>query len=231
MGFYTMANFYLVGGAVRDELLGVKSKDYDYSVEAESYEAMKEAINVRGGEIFLENPEYLTVRAKVPGLGAADYVLCRKDGAYSDGRRPDEVVMGTLHDDLSRRDFTVNAIAKDEGGRLIDPFGGIEHLKRGVLHCVGDAQDRFREDSLRILRALRFSITKGLDITQYLHQCLRNEEIVSGLENVSGERIREELHKMFKHNTLLTLGMLEEYSLVKHYCFPEGLWLMPTFKG
>src|SRR5687768_7510936 len=114
--------FFQVGGSVRDELLGKQSKDIDYAVEAPSYGAMREAIVERGGEIFQENEAFLTVRAKVPTLGACDYVLCRKDGTYDkDGRRPDFVEVGSLADDLARRDFTVNAMAKAEDGTLVDP--------------------------------------------------------------------------------------------------------------
>lgn len=77
-----MACFFEVGGAVRDKLLGVQSKDIDYAVEAESFSAMRDAVIERGGKIFLETPQYLTIRAHVPKLGAADFVLCRKDGEY-----------------------------------------------------------------------------------------------------------------------------------------------------
>jgi tRNA nucleotidyltransferase (CCA-adding enzyme) len=160
-----MARFFQVGGSVRDKLLGVKSKDIDYAVECESFDAMREAILAKGGKIFVETPQYFTIRANVPVLGATDYVLCRKDGAYSDGRRPDSVEVGTIFDDLARRDFTVNAIAIDtETGALIDPHGGAQDLTARVLRCVGNPVDRFNEDRLRIFRAARFSLTKGLTV-------------------------------------------------------------------
>ena len=151
--------FYQVGGSVRDDLLGFPSKDIDYSVEAPSFEAMKSEIVNRGGEIFLEKPEYLTIRANVPNMGACDYVLCRKDGAYYDGRRPESVEIGTIRDDLARRDFTVNAMAINEDGELIDPHGGKVDLLHKTLRCVGNAHERFSEDYLRMLRAIRFCIT------------------------------------------------------------------------
>ena len=156
------AKFYEVGGAVRDEILNLPTNDLDYAVEAESYEAMREAVLERGGEIFLESPEYLTIRAKVPGIGPADFVLCRKDGAYSDGRHPDRVEPGTLLDDLARRDFTMNAMAVDiENGKLYDPHDGRKDMEAETIRCVGVAEERFEEDALRILRAIRFAITKG----------------------------------------------------------------------
>ena len=89
------AKFFQVGGCVRDRLMGVPCHDIDFSVEAESFEAMREAILERGGTIYLDTPEFFTIRAKEPGLGTVDFVLCRKEGAYSDGRHPDKVEMGT----------------------------------------------------------------------------------------------------------------------------------------
>src|ERR1035438_8197642 len=100
---------YQVGGFVRDRLLGVKSKDLDYAVECADYPTMLRWIQSQG-KVYLEQPEFWTVRAHIGKL-PADYVLCRKDGQYGDGRRPDSVSVGTLLDDLARRDFSVNAIA------------------------------------------------------------------------------------------------------------------------
>lgn len=222
--------YYLVGGSVRDELLGINSKDKDYSVVCSSYASMISDIQRRGGEIFLENPEYLTVRAKVPQLGACDFVMCRKDGSYIDGRRPEEVIPGTLHDDLARRDFTVNAIAKDEAGQIIDPFGGQSDLRKRLLRCVGNAEDRLSEDFLRLLRAVRFSITKNLIIDGEICRCLNNRRFRDGLMKVSVERVREELDKCFKHDTIKTLQVLRHFDL-EEVVFARGLRLFPTLKS
>ena len=92
--------FYLVGGSVRDKLLGLKPKDKDYVVDAKSYEEMKSAIIEHGGNIFLETPQHFTIRALLPKIGAADFVLPRIDAFYSDGRRPDSVSVGTLEETL-----------------------------------------------------------------------------------------------------------------------------------
>ena len=222
--------FYRVGGCVRDQMLGVKSKDIDYAVEAPSYKAMLQEIVNRKGEVFLEKPEYLTVRAKVPKLGACDFVLCRKDGAYYDGRRPDTVEPGTLHDDLSRRDFTVNAMAISEDGRLIDPFGGSEDLEYRELVCVGSAMERFGEDQLRMLRAIRFSVTKGMGLSPEIEEALFNPELRDGLvNNVSEERVYEELMKAFRHNTLETLQILNFFKLDK-LLLDGKMWLKPTLE-
>jgi tRNA nucleotidyltransferase (CCA-adding enzyme) len=221
--------FYKVGGWVRDQFLGVKSKDLDYSVEAPSYEAMREEIVRRGGVIFLEKPEYVTIRAKV-GKEAADFVLCRKDGYYSDGRRPDAVMPGTLMDDLARRDFTMNAMAISEGGVLHDPFNGRRDMQAGVIRCVGVDYDRFSEDSLRMLRAIRFAITKDMILDADIDMCLRKPALLAKLEAVSEERKREELVRCFKHSTVRTLDMLNEYHDLMMACFGKGgnLWLKPT---
>lgn len=222
--------FYQVGGSVRDELMGVKSNDIDYAVEAPSFEHMRQAIIDRGGEIFLETPKYFTIRAKVPQLGCTDYVLCRKDGGYSDGRRPDEVCAGTLLDDLSRRDFTINAIAKGEDGEIFDPFSGQIDIQRRIIRCVGNTKERFKEDSLRLVRAFRFAMTKNFLISGDIRECLRCGYILSGLKNVSAERIREELTKCFAHDSLGTLRLFHSFPEFMDLVInnENGIWLKPT---
>jgi len=222
--------FYQVGGSVRDELMGLKSNDIDYAVEAPSFEHMRQAIIDRGGEIFLETPKYFTIRAKVPQLGCTDYVLCRKDGSYSDGRRPDEVCAGTLLDDLSRRDFTINAIAKGEDGEIFDPFGGQIDIQRRIIRCVGDTKERFKEDSLRLVRAFRFAMTKNFSISGDIRECLRCGYILSGLKNVSAERIREELTKCFAHDSLGTLRLFHSFPEFMELVInnENRIWLKPT---
>lgn len=221
---------YKVGGFVRDSLLGVKSKDIDFAVEAPSFAAMEAYILENGGKIFLSKPEFQTIRAKLKGVDA-DFVLCRKDGVYTDGRRPDSVEPGTIYDDLARRDFTMNAIAMYEDGSLFDPFGGVTDLKRGIIRCVGKAADRFAEDSLRMLRAVRFAITKGMKIDDDIWECLDDTHFLDMLQNVSEERIREELLRCFKHDTLKTLLTLEWHSALRRVIFTRTqIWLQPTMK-
>jgi tRNA nucleotidyltransferase (CCA-adding enzyme) len=224
--------FYLVGGAVRDELMGTRVNDFDYSVEAPSYEAMRAAIIERGGTIFLETPQYFTIRAKVPKFGAADFVLCRKEGAYTDGRRPDSVEIGTLYDDLARRDFTINAIAKNEEGNYIDFFGGIQDIRDGLIRCVGNPLERFTEDYLRIFRALRFSITKNMQIGHNTQLAIEN--IVGGsnpwINSISVERIYEELRKMFAANSMSSIRLLDKYHLLETV-LAAGIKLEPALKS
>jgi tRNA nucleotidyltransferase/poly(A) polymerase len=234
---------YEVGGCVRDELLGLQTKDVDYTVVAPSFSAMRDHLNELGFEIFLETPQYLTIRARFPrnletfggrqvkGL-TADFVLARKDGEYTDGRRPDEVTPGTLFDDLARRDFTVNAMAKDSNGEIIDVYDGQRDLKYRWLRAVGDPMERMSEDPLRILRALRFSITKDFDIAESLWDVMTSTSLVGPLTQVSVERRREELLRAFKHDTLATLELLQELpTATRAAIFSGGLWLKPTMES
>jgi tRNA nucleotidyltransferase (CCA-adding enzyme) len=227
-----MVRIFQVGGSVRDQLLGESSKDIDYAVEAPSYEMMKQFIE-QTGKIYLETPQYFTIRAHVDGLGDADFVLCRKDGQYLDGRRPETVEVGTLLDDLARRDFTVNAIAIDMvSGDYIDPFQGRMDLAIRRLRCVGKAEDRFSEDALRMLRALRFAITKSMVIDDEIDVALRTPALLTLLrDKISMDRKKDELHKMMRHNVLRSLGLLEIYPGVRRVLFQDSsLWLEPTLK-
>lgn len=210
---------YEVGGCIRDRLLGVVSKDVDYAVEAPSWAEMKKYIASKG-TIYLETPEYFTIRAKIPALGDADFVLCRKDGEYTDGRRPDTVDVGTIWDDLARRDFTMNAIARDvETGHFLDPFGGMADISLRRIKCVGSAKARITEDSLRMLRAIRFAITKGFEIDLEIQEILQTQFAL--LKNVSEDRVREEIRKAFKHDTLATLNLLSQYPEITRFIFTE----------
>lgn len=223
---------YQVGGHVRDGLMGVRSKDIDYVCVAPDYETMVKWIKTQG-TIFLEQPQYWTVRAHIKGKQPADYVLARRDGNYSDGRRPDSVSIGTLLDDLGRRDFCINAIAYDEDTQeYIDPHGGRDDLRLNLLRCVGKPEERFNEDALRLLRAIRFAITKGFKLHSSVEEALHSRLLTKKLkECVSEERKREELHRCFKHDTLLTLQHLTNFWRIREACFNGDMWLMPTMKS
>ena len=226
-------NLYLVGGAVRDQLLGLPVKDYDFAVEvqgfdilqgpvalAEAYFFMTDYLRNEGYTIFLEDPKTVTVRAKFPpthplARTTADFVLCRKEGPYSDGRHPDYVTLGTLEDDLARRDFTVNAMARpvlQDGsfGDTIDLHRGIQCLETKTLQFIGGAMDRIREDGIRVLRAIRFKITKDFNFHHSIPYILRNStEAAELLAGTSEDRRREELERCFHHDTLATLDVLQ----------------------
>lgn len=220
---------YLVGGYVRDGLLGVKSKDIDFAVEDATYAQMRTDILARGGRIFIERPEFLAIRAFDPVYGPSDYTLCRTDGFYSDARRPDSVHVGTIYDDLARRDFTVNAIAQTMDGTLIDPHGGAADLNVGLLRCVGVAQERFREDALRLLRAVRFHLTRGFQLDPTIEACLRDATVLDGLAGTSVERVYEELRRCYEADSYRTIQFFRAHSELEDYVFGTmGLRLTPA---
>lgn len=246
-----------VGGCVRDEILGVPSKDIDFAVVLENsdmpggdgpanpFYVMRNNLKRMGFKIFLETPEFLTVRAQFPKGAApmkfqeeknrqtitADFVLARKEAGYTDGRRPDEVVPGTLEDDLARRDFTMNAIAKDADGNLIDPFNGLADIQSKTIRCVGDPFQRFSEDALRAVRALRFSVTKGFQIHRDTAAAMEMFGVVDALaNNISEERIQQELSKMFRFNTPASLRALSQFPLLTSVLFDGRVSLDATLK-
>ena len=240
-----MFEFAEVGGAVRDKFLCVDSKDVDFvAVPTQQFDTADDAFNAlvahlkeTGFKVFLETPQFFTVRAQVPEdnplkerTNVADFVLARKDGPSSDGRRPDFVLPGTLMDDLTRRDFTVNAMAmmNDE---LIDPFGGREDLDNNLLRFVGNPNDRIVEDGLRVMRALRFHITKGFDVDADTWDAVNSEFAAEMLMKVSIERISDELQKMFLFDTVQSMETLSDVRRsLKRAIFRDGLRLQPTLK-
>lgn len=220
-----------VGGFVRDDLLGIPSKDRDCTVVIEGdtdrmsvergFSLMRAHLQAQGFSIFVETPEHGTIRARPSEKGAltADFVLARREGPYSDGRRPDWVELGTLEDDLDRRDFTVNAMARDlETGEIIDRHGGMADLRSRVLRFVGDPMDRITEDALRVMRAVRFAVTKGFTLDAGAKAALADPTVPDLLAQISDERRAGELHTMFMFaDTVRVLDM------ISHEITPELL--------
>lgn len=241
-----MFKFYEVGGKVRDEILGLQSKDVDYvavpnEILLEKYKTAHEMFVILESylqnekfEIFLSTPDCFTIRAKFPKghkyQGVADFVMARKEIGYVEGTRTPIVVPGTLYDDLERRDFTLNALAKDDDGTIIDFFNGRKDLEDGVLRTPLETEVTFNDDPLRVLRAIRFAITKGFSL-KYLDYYINNYNYEDKMGVVSSERIREELFKCFKHDTMDTLDTLNDYPSLKRYIFENKLmWLKPTME-
>jgi tRNA nucleotidyltransferase/poly(A) polymerase len=232
---------YLVGGAVRDEILGLNNKDLDYvfvfnelnenQTADECFEDMYKLIQERG-EIFLSTPSCYTIRYKDRKTKEVkDVVMARKEIGYIEGTRTPIIKPGSLYDDLERRDFTVNAIAKDEDGTLIDYFNGLEHLNKGVLRTPLNPEVTFNDDPLRILRAIRFCITKHFFIESNIDDLIRTYDYETKMGVVSDERIREELYKCFKFDTIQTLRTLNDYPGLRNYVFRDNkLWLKPTME-
>jgi len=239
--------FYEVGGKVRDEILEIESKDVDYvAVPVEGlleeityadsmFSILETYLRGKGFEIFLVTPDCFTIRAKFPKdhkyQGVADFVMARKEVGYIPGTRTPMVVPGSLYDDLERRDFTLNALAKDEDGKIIDFFGGLKHLKAGQLITPLDCKVTFDDDPLRILRSVRFCITKGFYMGAYMDGVIQDYDYENKMKVVSIERIREELFKCFKHDTVKTLKYLHEFPALRNYVFQDNiLWLKPTLE-
>lgn len=227
---------YQVGGSVRDKLIDPlsKPKDIDYAVECSSFQVMKDTLISRGFRVFLEKPEFLIVRAKCPKTGEVyDFSMCREDGVYSNARHPDTVKPCNIYTDLSRRDFTVNAIAITEEQEVLDPYDGQSDIETRTLRCVGIAKERLQEDSLRILRAFRFAVTKGFTFSEDLRQALHDPNLYVLLKSVSKERKMEELVKMMNGSeyTIKTLQLLAEFPReLTEAVFQDGLWLKATYE-
>lgn len=229
-----MIKLYKIGGCVRDEIMGIKPHDIDFTVLANSYDDMKQYI-LSIGKIYLETPEFFTIRGQIMLNNKkvdADFVLSRKDGQYFDNRRPDSVEVGTLLDDQSRRDFNLNSIAQDmETGEYIDPFHGIADIHSKIIRCVGKPEDRFNEDALRLLRAIRFAITKDFNLHESVTKCLDNMDLANKLRSISTDRIRDELFKCFNHSTPETLRALDRFKYIRNICFEKSIWLKPTMEN
>jgi len=228
--------FYIVGGCVRDEILGHTPNDIDYSVEAKSFEHMRHYLIKNNFIIYVENSEYGTLKAKcsISGL-VSDYTLCRKDGTYSDNRRPDSIEISDIKNDLFRRDFTINAIAKitssDGYVEYYDPFNGIKDIENKFIRCVGSTYDKLTEDPLRGLRALRFSITKDFHIDPEIIAVMSSSIFKENFKTLSKERVQTELFKMFKYNTRKTIILLSSLdSDLIDLILPNEIWLKPTLK-
>ncbi len=184
---------YVVGGCVRDSLLGRRPGDWDITTSARPEEV--KAIFGRTIDTGIQHGTVTIMKGK-EGYEVTTY---RIDGEYEDGRHPKEVAFtSNLLEDLKRRDFTINAMAYSHRDGLVDAFGGIEDLKQGRIRCVGNAMDRFTEDALRILRAVRFSAQLGFEIETETWNAIRT--IAPNLVNVSKERIQVELTKLLTSN-------------------------------
>jgi len=201
---------YIVGGCVRDRALGRPFHDVDIATSARPEEVM--GIFERAIPTGLKHGTVTVVHD-----GAAmEVTTFRTEFGYSDGRRPDAIVfVGTIEEDLARRDFTVNAMAAGLDGKLVDPFGGMEDLRRRVIRCVGDADARFSEDALRMVRAIRFASVLGFRLAKSVWRGIRRQ--APRLKNVAMERIGAEWDKMMAGpHPERGLGLLARSGLLAH---------------
>ena len=213
---YEHHDAYVVGGCVRDSLLGVEPKDWDICTSA-TPEEMKEYFNRISVKTIDTGLKHGTITVDMEQCGKFEVTTFRIDGNYSDNRHPDSVqFVDSIVQDLSRRDFTINAMAFNPGG-LVDPFHGRDDLENGIIRCVGNPDDRFKEDALRILRAMRFSSTYGFTIDEATSQSIhKNKELRL---NIAAERIQAELCRMLCGKGIL--NVLLEYSDVIATIIPE----------
>ncbi len=204
----------LVGGGVRDAFLGREPPDWDVATDAPPARVADWFPRVaRTGE------QHGTIMVLTRGV-PVEVTTFRGEGPYLDGRRPSHVVfLEDLEADLARRDLTINAIAYDViAGRLVDPFGGEDDLRRGVVRAVGDAAQRFDEDGLRPLRAVRFAATLGFDVEPATAAALATKTF----ERVAWERKRVEMEKLLANGVAFAkpLGLLHESGML-HQMSPE----------
>ncbi|MBZ1345532.1 MAG: HD domain-containing protein [Candidatus Nealsonbacteria bacterium] len=224
---------YIVGGCVRDFLRGKEPEDWDIATNAEPEEIQKVF-----PKSFYEN-KFLTVTVQTEGedlrLKEIEITTYRKEAKYTDKRHPDEIKFAkTIEEDLARRDFTVNAIAVDVKSQmpsaklqtnskfvLIDPFNGRKDLKNKIIRAVGNAKERFNEDALRMLRAVRFAVTLGekWKIEDKTAEAIKKNSF--WLQAISKERIRDEFLKIIMSERATNgLELLREFELLK-YIIPE----------
>lgn len=209
---------YLVGGCVRDMMLGRVPKDWDVATDA-----TPEEVQTLFPESVYEN-DFGTVGVKTESederLKIVQVTTYRIEGKYTDKRHPDEVKFAAdIEDDLSRRDFTVNAMAMNMKGDVIDPFGGACDLTDRVIRTVGAPEERFSEDALRLMRAVRFSVELDFEIEMSTRRAV--VKLAGGLEAIAKERVRDELVKiLMTPNAAKGIILLEELDLLR-YVLPE----------
>lgn len=206
---------YIVGGCVRDSLMGRIPKDWDITTNAKPYDVIDifENLGYKTLKVGLKHGT-VTVIIKNENYEITTY---RIDGEYVDGRHPDSVrFSGSLKEDLERRDLTINGLAFNSSDGIIDYFGGINDIKESVIRCIGKAEDRFNEDSLRKFRTLRFMAQLGFNIEE--KTLLAATSNLEKLNTLSLERVRDELNKILLSDNpsnsirlLCTSGMLNSF--------------------
>lgn len=213
---------YAVGGFVRDNLMNRPCGDFDVTASAlpEETEQLLKKHNIKYIETGLKHGTITAVIDKEP----IEITTFRADGEYKDNRRPETVsFVSNIKEDLSRRDFTVNAMAYNDDKGIVDLFGGQKDIENKIIRCVGDADKRFKEDALRIMRALRFSAVLGFEIEEKTKKAVfENKQL---LLNVAPERIFTELCKMLSSDNIY--NVLNDFKEVFAVIIPE---LEPSFE-
>lgn len=201
---------YLVGGCVRDMLLGVHPQDWDVCTSA-----MPEQVTELFPKCITTGIRHGTVTVCINSRHV-EVTTFRSDGSYLDHRHPDAVsFVGDLNADLSRRDFTMNAIALPPDGLLADPFGGVQDISDRIIRCVGVPEQRFEEDALRMFRALRFSARLGFDIEAQTMSAIAAKAPLAA--SLAAERVRDETEKLLLTRAPEVIGKVVELGLLDAY--------------
>ncbi len=207
---------YGIGGCVRNPLMGLPVSDYDITTSAMPEEIKRVFFNMKIVETGIKHGTVTVVSE----YGTAEITAFRCDGEYKDFRHPENISFTrSLEEDLKRRDFTVNAIACSRDGVIIDPYNGIGDLEKMELRCVGNAEKRFEEDALRIMRALRFMAQYGFVPEIGTKNALHKKKDL--LNEISPERLSSELTKILCGNTEYLSQVLREYNDVFSVIIPE----------
>ncbi|MDF2674952.1 MAG: poly(A) polymerase [Clostridiales bacterium] len=210
---------YVVGGCVRDSLLGKKPVDWDITTNALPDETMK--LFKTHYRVIPTGLKHGTLTLLREDDSAYEVTTFRIDGEYSDGRHPDEVMFtSSLREDLSRRDFTINAMAYSDKTGLIDYFNGLNDINIRVIRCVGNANERFKEDGLRMMRGIRFSAQLGFDIEKETENAIFQNSAL--IVKVSIERIQQEFNKIILKDPI-RINDLWRLGLLKHFLPEYGL--------
>lgn len=205
---------YLVGGCVRDTYRGEEPHDYDITTSAFPEELLK---IFEGERIIPTGLQHGTVTV-LTEEGPVEVTTYRQDGDYSDHRHPDGVTFTrSLTEDLARRDFTMNAMAMDLSGALTDPFGGRADLAVGLIRCVGEAERRFEEDALRILRALRFAARFGFGLEEQTAEAMKKKKHL--LKEIAAERIFSEFCGLLEG--AYSADVLKDYGEILKVILPQ----------
>lgn len=189
------ADAYIVGGCVRDSIMGRIPNDWDICTPVLASELLVH-FEEKGYKVIPTGLQHGTITVNLNGNNY-EITQFRKDGSYSDSRHPDNIEFTSdLELDLARRDFTINAMAYNYQSGLIDPYNGLDDIKNKVIRCVGKPRDRFNEDALRIMRAIRFACQLGFSIHHSIGWEIGYTDICQNLNNISKERINSEFCKM-----------------------------------
>jgi tRNA nucleotidyltransferase (CCA-adding enzyme) len=237
--------FYKVGGCIRDKLLGKKHNDTDFTVISpdgvDLIYVLEKYLHERGFVTVIIIPECLTIKTKFVSVtelvfpfevmkgNIYDFNITRKEIEYDFKSRVPKMSIGNLFDDLQRRDFTINSLAQDKNGKILDYFNGVNDINNKIIRTTIDPEISMQQDPLRILRAIRFSITLDLTIEDSLSKIIEEFDY-SHMNIIPLNKILKELKLSFNHDSFKTLKMLNKYNNLQKYLFEKNVILVPKIK-